>query len=98
MKEDPAGERAEIWKEHYKSWITALRGKYPQALIVLATTILEHDHSWDDAIGQVCRELDDKRIVHFLYRRNGCGTPGHIRIGEAEEMAQELAAFIGSQW
>ncbi|EET60738.1 hypothetical protein BRYFOR_07200 [Marvinbryantia formatexigens DSM 14469] len=98
MKEDPAGKRAEIWKEHYKSWITALRGKYPQALIVLATTILEHDHSWDDAIGQVCRELDDKRIVHFLYRRNGCGTPGHIRIGEAEEMARELAAFIGSRW
>ena len=31
---------------------------------------------------------------HFLYRRNGAGTPGHIRIPEAEEMAEELAGYI----
>ena len=47
-----------------------------------------------DAIGEVCREIGDEKIVQFRYKRNGCGTPGHIRIGEAEEMAQELAAFI----
>ena len=34
------------------------------------------------------------RIRHFLYRRNGCGTPGHIRISEAEEMAEELVDYI----
>ena len=31
---------------------------------------------------------------HFCYRRNGSGTPGHIRISEAEEMAKELSDFI----
>lgn len=96
MKENPCGEKAKRWKAQYKSWIGKLRAHYPGALIVLATTILEHDKSWDDAIEEVCREMKDARIVHFCYQRNGCGTPGHIRIGEAEEMSDELAAFIGS--
>ena len=30
----------------------------------------------------------------FLYSKNGCGTPGHIRGSEAEEMAEELASYI----
>lgn len=97
MKDDPKGGKASVWKRHYKKLIENIRGKYPQALIVLATTILNHDKAWDDAIAEVCEALGDDRIVHFLYKRNGCGTPGHIRIGEAEEMSDELAAFIEEQ-
>ena len=29
-----------------------------------------------------------------MFRRNGKGTPGHLRIPEAEEMAEELSAYI----
>lgn len=94
MKEKPGGLRAAYWKYRYGMWIRAIRRQYPRAVILLTTTILGHDRSWDEAIGEVCRELDDKRIRHFLYRRNGCGTPGHIRISEAEEMATELAAYV----
>lgn len=94
MKEDCGGGKAARWKERYRQWIGQIREKYPRALIVLATTILNHDPAWDDAIGEVCAGLQDPKIVHFLYRRNGCGTPGHIRIPEAEEMAEELASFI----
>lgn len=94
MKDDPRGVKAGIWKENYKKLIENIRGKYPRALIVLATTILNHDKGWDDAIESVCRQINDEKTVHFYYKRNGCGTPGHIRIGEAEEMAQELADFI----
>ena len=36
----------------------------------------------------------DGKVYHFLYRRNGKGTPGHIRIPEAEEMAGELVSFV----
>lgn len=97
MKNDFQGEKAAVWKRHYKMLIENIRGKYPRALIVLATTILNHDKGWDDAIEEVCEALGDDRIVHFLYKRNGCGTPGHIRIGEAEEMSDELAAFIEEQ-
>lgn len=94
MKENPHGAKADIWKQHYKKLAENIREKYPRALIVLATTILNHDKAWDDAIEEVCCQLGDKKTVHFLYKKNGCGTPGHIRAGEAEEMAEELAAFI----
>ncbi|MDO5391475.1 MAG: GDSL-type esterase/lipase family protein [Eubacteriales bacterium] len=96
MKEDPDGERAEYWREHYRSWIRQIRGRYPEALIILTTTILNHDVNWDRSIDQVCRELKDEKIVHFLYSNNGAGTPGHIRIPEAERMAEELSSFIES--
>ena len=33
---------------------------------------------------------------HYMYKRNGAGTPGHLRIPEAEEMAEELTAYIES--
>ena len=61
---------------------------------MLTTTILEHDVGWDKAIDEVCHNLKDERVIHFLYSENGKGTPGHIRIPEAEKMAEELAAFI----
>lgn len=94
MKEQPDGTKAVMWKLKYKEFIQQIRKKYENAVIILATTILIHDKSWDDAIEQVCTELDDERIVHFRYKRNGCGTPGHIRISEAEEMSDELVEFI----
>ena len=97
MKEDYEGAKAVLWRQHYRRLIENIREKYPRALIVLATTILEHDRSWDDAIGEVCEAIGDEKTVHFLYKRNGCGTPGHIRIGEAEEMSDELATFIEEQ-
>ena len=36
----------------------------------------------------------DERISQYLFRRNGCGTPGHLRIPEAYEMAEELTKYI----
>ena len=96
MKEDPEGKKAKRWKAVYRQWIEALRKTYPRAAIVLTTTILCHDPSWDKAIHQVWEELGDERIYHFLYSENGSGTPGHIRIPEAERMAEELSRFIES--
>lgn len=94
MKEDFDGLRAVYWRYKYKQLVENIREKYPKALILLSTTILEHDSSWDIAIDEVCREIDDARILHFFYSKNGCGTPGHIRIPEAEKMADELVEFI----
>ena len=94
MKDDPAGLRAVYWKYKYEWLIREMRKKYPKALILLTTTILEHDPGWDRAIEEVCRNLGDARVMHFLYSENGRGTPGHIRIPEAEQMAAELAEFI----
>lgn len=94
MKEDPHGARARKWKEHYKMFLKKLREKYPEAQIVCITTLLEHDGSWDAAIGEAVESLKDPRISRYLFRRNGRGTPGHLRIPEAEEMAEELSAYI----
>ena len=64
--------------------------------IILATTILCHDKSWDRSIDEVCTRIGSERVHHFLYTKNGSGTPGHIRIPEAEQMSDELAAYINS--
>ena len=96
MAEDYDGKKAKRWREAYRGFVANLRTIYPKATIILTTTILEHDANWDRAIGEVCRELADERIHHFLYSNNGVGTPGHIRKPEAERMSEELTAFIES--
>lgn len=96
MKEDYNCRQAIHWRAHYKQFIEKLREIYPDAEIVLATTILAHDEAWDRSIEQICQELADKKVHHFLYTKNGTGTPGHVRIPEAEQMAEELSAFINS--
>lgn len=94
MKTDPEGLRAEYWRYRYRCWIQEIRRKYPHAVILLTTTIMKHSREWDEAIEKVYRELGDERIFHFRYTQNGCGTPGHIRIPEAKQMAGELADYI----
>ena len=96
MAENYEGEESRYWRMKYGEFIRKLRAMHPHAAIILTTTILNHHRNWDLAIGEVCRKLqeDDKKIYHFLYNKNGCGTPGHIRIPEAENMSLELAEFI----
>jgi hypothetical protein len=94
MRDDYDGLKAQEWKYHYAGFIGKLRQIYPEAVIILTTTILCHHVNWDRAIGEVQETIGDKKVFHFRYRRNGNGTPGHIRIPEAEEMAEELSGFI----
>ena len=96
MASDPEGSAAEHWRKRYREFIETLMKRYPKAQIILATTILKHHPNWDAAIGTVCGQIASERVHHFLYRRNGSGTPGHIRIPEAEEMSEELASYIRS--
>jgi hypothetical protein len=96
MQEDCKSKRSENWRRHYEAFLRSLRRTYPKALIVAATTIMCHHPSWDDSIGAVCERIGDPKIVSFLYSRNGSGTPGHVRVSEAEEMAEELCGFLQS--
>ena len=96
MAQDYEGEAAIRWRRAYRAFLERLRSIYPKAVIICATTILEHDESWDRAIGEVCEGLGDRRVFHFLYQENGKGTKGHVRRPEAEKMARELASFITS--
>lgn len=96
MKEDYYGAQAEKWREHYLLWIRKLRRIYPDAWIVLTTSIVFHSPGWDRSIGKVCTQLADPKIVHFIYDKNGRGTPGNVRVPEAMEMALELSRFINA--
>lgn len=94
MAEDYDGAQGKNWREHYRRFIERLMELYPKAQIILTTTILQHDANWDKAVDEVRARIGSERVHHFLYHRNGVGTPGHIRIPEAEEMAKELTAYI----
>ena len=99
MKADYHSEQSLYWRLAYKDFIGKLRRRYPDAHIILSTTILNHEAVWDEAIDEVCRQLNaagDTKVHHFLYSNNGCGTHGHIRISEAEKMADEMAEYISS--
>lgn len=96
MNDEYDSARGIRWRSGYRAFLEKLRGKYPDVHIICITTLLEHDPAWDRAIDQVCREMADDKITHYMFRRNGKGTPGHLRIPEAEEMAVELSAYIES--
>lgn len=94
MAQDYDGEQAVIWRRHYKKFLENLRKTYPKASIICCTTLLNHDSAWDRSIGQVVQELEDEKITQYLFKRGGRGTPGHLRIPEALEMADELAEYM----
>lgn len=94
MKEDYGGEQAIIWRKSYRKFLGKIRKQYPDAYIICCTTLLIHDEAWDQSIKQVVSEIDDPRIVQYVFKRNGKGTPGHLRCSEAQEMAEELAIYI----
>lgn len=101
MAEDYEGEDAKRWRKRYREFIEELMEYYPGVHVVCTTTILNHDPGWDKAIHEVCTEIGDSHVHHFLYEKNGCGTPGHVRAPEAEKMASELAAYVetlGIDW
>lgn len=94
MAKDYTSEQSVNWRRHYKALIENLHKQYPTAVIICTTTILRHDLSWDKAIEEVIQQMNNEKIYHFIYSQNSIGTHGHIRIPEAERMAEELSAFI----
>lgn len=96
MKYEYEGEKAKIWRERYNKFLIEIKKKYPNAHIICHTTILRHDENWDRAISEVVKDLNDSSITQYLFKRNGKGTPGHLRIVEAEEMANELETYINT--
>lgn len=83
-----------LWKDSYIKMLRDLMDKYPSAAFVLILTVLRHDPTWDDALGEICAELSDSRVTHFKFRRNGDATNGHPRATEQEEMAGELFTYL----
>lgn len=89
-------EYRKLWKTAYIRLVRELDQKYSSPKFVLTTTILMHDADWDNAIEEIKDELNGMGIkaYHNLFKRNGAATPGHPRLAEHNEMAEELTAFI----
>ena len=96
MAKDFDSERSKEFRLQYEDFVRRIRKEYPKATIICKTSTMCHDLSWDRAIGNVVKKIDDNRIHHFMYKNNGCLTPGHVRGSEAEKMAEELYEFIDS--
>lgn len=87
------------WKEKYKDIIKDLMKHYPKTVFILLLTVLCHDSEWDRAVEEIKCELCDetgREVIHFMFKRTGKATPGHPRMQEQYEMAEELTAFISS--
>ena len=69
MAEDYDSEKSKNWRKHYQAFIEKLMQLYPKAQIILATTILCHDKSWDRSIDEVCTRIGSERVHHFLYTK-----------------------------
>ena len=81
------------WKDGYKKIILALQEKYPKAKFVLLLTVLMHDGEWDKAVEEIANELNEN-VEYFRFSGTGAVTPGHPRIQEHVQMAEELTAHI----
>lgn len=84
------------WEERYIDIINRTRRYSPNAAVILALTVLNHDPAWDEAIEEIKDKLggEKNKVYHFVYTRCGRLTPGHPRNKEQIEMANELAAFL----
>ena len=85
------------WMAGYEKLVRNVAAQYPiTTKIVCMTTVLMHDLAWDEAIGEVVAGLqaEGMAISQFLFTRNGAATPGHPRIPEHDEMAEELSAYL----
>lgn len=82
------------WKDKYKEITRSLMEKYPKAQFIFLLTVLMHYPEWDKAVEEVTQELDSERVHYFEFTRTGKATPGHPRIYEQYEMAEELTAYI----
>lgn len=86
------------WKEGYKKIARSVHEHYGNGTkYIFLTTLLMHDAEWDNAIDEIVHELraEGMDVYHMLFSRNGAVTPGHPRISEHTEMAEELSEFIG---
>ena len=82
------------WKGKYKEITLNLMEKYPDAHFVFLLTVLMHSDDWDKAVKEAADELSSERVHYLEFTRTGKATPGHPRIYEQYEMAEQLTAFI----
>jgi len=79
----------------YKSFVTSIRSKYPNASIICALGNMDATKTgsrWPGYIQQAVDQLHDSKIyTHFFEYKN---TAGHPKVTEQQDMAESLIKFI----
>lgn len=79
----------------YKNFVQNIRSKYPKAKIICALGSMDATQTgspWPGYIVKAVKELHDRKIyTHFFPYKN---TPGHPKVPEQKQMADNLIAFI----
>jgi hypothetical protein len=79
----------------YKSFVTSIRSKYPNASIICALGSMDATREgspWPGYVEKAVKQLNDNKIfTHFFKWKN---TGGHPNVAEQKEMADSLIGFI----
>lgn len=92
----PSPEKRAHWLDVYCGIIGRLMAYYPKAQFVLTLTVLMHDEYWEQLLDEACARINSPRVRRLRFTRSGKATPGHPRVQEHLEMADELTAFLRS--
>ena len=94
-EETKSEEFVEKWKGKYKEILGNLKKHYgAQVKVIMILTVLMHDPRWDTYLDEIEKELGDETVRHYRFKRCGTATPGHPRLTEQVEMAEELNTYI----
>ncbi|MCL6458006.1 MAG: hypothetical protein K6T85_08365 [Gorillibacterium sp.] len=85
-----------VWTSRYTDLLHRLRRVYPHAYLLLTGSVKIHPLCWEEVLFEIAEKFADPKVLAYRYKRAGLVTPGHIRLAEAEEMAEELEQFIGT--
>ncbi len=79
----------------YKTFVANIRSKYPKASIICALGSMDATQTgspWPGYIEEAVKQLKDRKIyTHFFPYKN---TPGHPKVPEQKQMADDLITFI----
>ena len=79
----------------YCKFVRTLRQKYPKASIICALGSMYASHPgspWPSYIQQAVARVNDPKIFAYIFKYKN--TPGHPRVNEQQNMANELEKFI----
>ncbi|MDR3652129.1 MAG: SGNH/GDSL hydrolase family protein [Paludibacter sp.] len=79
----------------YKSFVTAIRSKYPKASIICALGNMDATREgsvWPGYIEQAAKQLNDPKIYTCFFKYKN--TDGHPKVPEQQAMADSLIKFI----
>ena len=83
------------WSSRYKAILRYLTEIYPDATVLVTTSVMRHGDHVEELVANIVQELrqEDKSMLVYRFKRAGQDA-GHPRLAQHQEMADELTEFI----